>query len=39
MTQIKSVLQRSKSTFIQDFAGAAAISVMLYVALHLPSFA
>ncbi|MGH1329454.1 MAG: hypothetical protein ACRBBK_01100 [Paracoccaceae bacterium] len=36
MTEIKSVLSRSHATLAQDFAGMAALAVILLAGLHLP---
>ncbi|SMO42434.1 hypothetical protein SAMN06265380_101613 [Ruegeria faecimaris] len=36
LTQIKTTLNRSQSTLLQDAAGAVALVVILMVALHLP---
>lgn len=38
MTEIKTVLQRSRATLAQDAIGAASLIVMLLVGLHLPAF-
>ena len=38
LTQIKSILQSSRETLLQDAMGAAALAVMLVVGLHLPAF-
>ncbi len=35
-TQIKTVAQRTQSTFLSDLAGVGALAVMLVVGLHLP---
>ena len=36
LTQIKTVISRSHANLLQDAAGAAALCVMLWEALHLP---
>ena len=36
ITALKTVVQRNPSAFLQDFAGASALVVMLLVALYLP---
>ncbi|WP_268745975.1 hypothetical protein [Ruegeria halocynthiae] len=36
LTQIKTILNRSHSTILQDAVGAGSLVVMLMVALHLP---
>lgn len=36
LTQIKTALDRSRDTLLQDAAGAAALVVMLVASLHLP---
>jgi hypothetical protein len=38
-TQIKNTIRNSRSTLVQDAAGAGALVVMMLVALHLPGFA
>jgi len=37
--QIKTALNRSQNTLVQDAVGVAALAVMLVVSLHLPMFA
>ncbi|GGX61941.1 hypothetical protein GCM10007385_33800 [Tateyamaria omphalii] len=37
LRQIKDIASRAEATLLQDAAGAAALTVMLVVALHLPS--
>ena len=36
LTQIKTAINRSQSTILQDAAGVVSLVVMLMVALHLP---
>lgn len=36
LRQIKDIANRAEATLLQDAAGAAALTVMLVVALHLP---
>lgn len=36
MTELKEAFVRSSETLVQDFAGAAALVVILVVGLHLP---
>ncbi len=36
VTQVKSVLQNSRSNLLQDAVGVASLVVMLVVGLHLP---
>ncbi|WP_269751604.1 MULTISPECIES: hypothetical protein [Pseudophaeobacter] len=38
MTQLKTTLNNTQSTLLQDALGAASLVVMLVVALHLPGF-
>jgi len=38
INDIKSIARRSGDTLLQDFAGAAALVVMLLVGLHMPGF-
>lgn len=38
IAQIKTTLQNTQSTLLQDTIGAASLVVMLVVALHAPSF-
>ena len=38
LTEIKSIFARSSDHLLQDFAGAAALVLMLVVVLHLPGF-
>lgn len=38
MIQLKATLQNAQSTLLQDAIGAASLTVMLVVALHLPGF-
>lgn len=37
LRQIKDIASRAEATLLQDAAGAAALTVMLVVGLHLPS--
>ncbi|MGR3344567.1 MAG: hypothetical protein ACU0DI_15335 [Paracoccaceae bacterium] len=36
LIELKTVIERTSSTLLGDFAGAAALVVMLIVGLHLP---
>jgi hypothetical protein len=36
LTELKSVIERSSATLLQDALGAAALMVMLLAGLHLP---
>ncbi|MHC0052931.1 hypothetical protein [Actibacterium sp. D379-3] len=38
LTELRTVLNRSSATLMQDAAGAIALMVMLVVGLHLPAF-
>ncbi len=36
LNELKEILDRTSSTLLSDFAGAAALVIMLVVGLHLP---